>query len=109
MLARAAAWHSVCSRLADARSPFIFREPLMQLKGKHVCFSVRDIYFPAPGVVLDELHGNDLMSGQVVEVSDSGHDPQAYVIVKVSALADPVIVAVDRLRDSSDPEHIRKE
>jgi len=71
----------------------------MELKGQQVCFLVKDIYFPAPGAVLDELHRDDVMSGRVVEVSDSGHDPQAYVVVKVNALSDPVVVPVERLRD----------
>ena len=71
----------------------------MELKGRRVCFSVKDIYFPAPGTVLDELHGDDLLSGHVVDVSDSGRDPEAFVVVKVDTLADPVVVSVERIRD----------
>ena len=76
----------------------------MELKGRQVCFLVKDIYFPAPGEVLDQLHRDDVMSGCVMEVSDGGQDPQAYVVVKVKALSNPVVVPVKRLRDSAVPK-----
>jgi hypothetical protein len=71
----------------------------MEPKGRRVCFAIKDVYFPAPEAVLGELHGNDLLSGQVVDVSDSGLDPEAFVVVKVDTLDDPVVVAVERIRD----------
>jgi hypothetical protein len=61
----------------------------MELKGRRVDFAIKDIYFPAPGTVLDELHGDDLISGQIVDVSDSGFDPEAFVVVKVDKLDVP--------------------
>jgi hypothetical protein len=70
----------------------------MELKGRRVRFAIKDIYFPAPEAVLGELHGDDLISGQVVDVSDSGADPEAFVVVKVDTLDDPVVVSVERIR-----------
>lgn len=72
---------------------------VMELKGRRVHFAIKDIYFPAPEVLLCELHGDDLMSGQVVDVSDSGFDRDAFVVVKVDQLDDPVVVSVERIRD----------
>jgi hypothetical protein len=74
----------------------------MSLKGRWVQFTIRDIYFPGPDAALQELHGGDLLSGQIVDVSGNGGDPQAFVVVKVAGLRDPVVVAVDRVHESSD-------
>jgi hypothetical protein len=71
----------------------------MDLMGRRVHFAVKDIYFPAPEAVLGQLHRDDLMSGQVVDVSDSGLDPGAFVVVKVDKLDDPVVVSVERIRE----------
>ena len=69
----------------------------MELKGRCVQFAIRDIYFPPPETVLVELHGDEVMFGTVVDTSD-GPDAAAFVVVSVDALADPVVVAVDRIR-----------
>ena len=98
--ATALTWHFVCItrprirvlRICDTGNH-------MELKGRRVHFAIKDIYFPAPGAVLGEMHGEDLMSGQVVDVSDSGLDPDAFVVVKVDNLDDPVVVSVERIRD----------
>ena len=74
----------------------------MSLKGRWVQFTIRDIYFPGPEAVLQELHGGDLLSGQIVDVSDGGADPQAFVVVKVEGLENPVVVAVARVHERSD-------
>ena len=74
----------------------------MELKGRWVQFAIRDIYFPGPDVVLHELHGGDLLSGQIVDVSDSGADPHAFVVVKVEGLESPVVVAVNRIHEYID-------
>ena len=74
----------------------------MSLKGRWVQFTIRDIYFPGPDAVLQELHGGDLLSGEIVDVSESGADPQAFVVVKVEGIENPVVVAVDRVHEPSD-------
>ena len=74
----------------------------MSLKGRWVEFTIRDIYFPGPEAVLQQLHGGDLLSGQVVDVSDIGADSQGFVVVKVEGLENAVVVAVDRVHEPSD-------
>ena len=71
----------------------------MELKGRSVQFAIRDIYFPRPEVVLHELHGGDLISGEIVDVSDSGEDQAAFVVVKVEGLENPVVVAVSSIHE----------
>ncbi len=74
----------------------------MELKGRRVQFAIRDIYFPGPEVVLNELHGADLIAGEIVDVSDSGPDQNAFVVVKVEALENPVVVPFERIHEHVD-------
>jgi len=69
------------------------------MKGRWVEFAIKDIYFPAPAIVLAELHGDDVVSGQVVDVSDSGANESAYAVVKVERLHEPLVVPIGRIRD----------
>ena len=48
------------------------------LRGRFVQFHARDIYLPQPSVILDELHGGDVLEGKVVEVSDGGKDGKFF-------------------------------
>ena len=66
----------------------------MELHGVWARFAVRDITFPSPDAVLRALHEHDVISGRVVDVSDSGHTQDAFVVVSVEGLEQPVVVAV---------------
>jgi hypothetical protein len=46
------------------------------------------------------LHSNDLLVGQVVDVSDSGLQKEVFVIVQVEGIAAPIVVPVERLLGS---------
>jgi hypothetical protein len=69
------------------------------LQGQWVHFAIRDITFPAPDVVLRALHERDVLAGQVVDVSDSGDVQQAFVVVKVEGLEQPVVIPATSIRD----------
>lgn len=71
----------------------------MELKGRWVEFAIKDIYFPAAEIVLAALHGNDLIAGEVVDVSDGGANGSRYAVVRVERLEEPLVVPVGRLRD----------
>jgi len=71
----------------------------MDLKGRWVEFAIKDIYFPAPEIVLAALHGNDLMAGEIIDVSDGGGGESAYAVVKVAALHEPLVVPIKGIRD----------
>jgi hypothetical protein len=75
----------------------------MDLMGRWVSFAVRDIYLPAPEAVLMELHGHDVLSGEIVDVSDSGAERAAFVVVRIERLAAPVVVPADRTRAGCRP------
>jgi hypothetical protein len=72
----------------------------MTLIGRKVAFAVKDVYFPAPAAVLGRLHGNDVISGQIVDVSDSGRQHEAFAVVRVDGMEAPVVIAMARIRRS---------
>jgi hypothetical protein len=69
----------------------------MELRDRWVRFKVRDVYVPSPEALLVTLHGNDLLQGKVIELSDSGMHLEAFAVVEVAGLTQPVIVPVDRI------------
>jgi len=71
----------------------------MEMKGRWVEFAIKDIYYPTPEVVLAALHGDDLMAGQIVDVSDGGCNGTRYAVVRVETLEQPLVVPVGRLHD----------
>jgi hypothetical protein len=70
----------------------------MDIQGVWVHFAIRDVAFPTPEVVLYGLHANDVVTGRVVDVSDSGATPNAFVVVEIAGLEQPVVVAVAHIR-----------
>jgi|tagenome__1003787_1003787.scaffolds.fasta_scaffold18538928_2 hypothetical protein len=74
-------------------------EYLMELKGRRVDFMIRDIHYPPYEAVLRDLHGNDAMSGEVVDVTDAATEPATFAVVRVDGLGYPVIVPANRVRD----------
>lgn len=69
----------------------------MDLRDHYVQFRLADIYLPDPVTVTYELHGHELIRGQVIEMSDSGDRENAFVVVKVEDVAHHMIVPVDRV------------
>ena len=68
------------------------------MRNRWVHFKIGDVYFPEPAKILGELHGDDLLQGKVLDVSDGGRDEAAFVVVEVEGLTEPVIVPVGRLK-----------
>lgn len=71
----------------------------MDLRNQLVSFRIRDVYLPDPRQVLLEMHGNDLVKGRVADLSDHGTQREAFAVIEVEGLSQPVIVPVDRLLD----------
>ena len=70
-----------------------------KLKGRVVCFLVRDVHIPEPTTILHQLHDNDELWGEVVDFSDNAHaGERPFAVVKVPELHRVCIVSVDRLR-----------
>lgn len=55
------------------------------------------MYYPGAEKVLEELHGDDLLQGRVVEMTDNGGQDGAYAVVEVESMPQPVVVRVDRI------------
>ena len=65
-----------------------------------VHFEIDDVYFPDPATILRELHGKDLLQGCVVDESDGGPQGEAFVVVEVEGLSQPVVVPTGRIKGS---------
>jgi hypothetical protein len=62
-----------------------------------VHFRIRDVYYPEPQNVLAELHGDDLLQGRVIDVTDNQGREGAYAVIQVDGLEKPLIVAITRI------------
>lgn len=71
----------------------------MELHNRQVRFRVRDVHIPDPQKLLMELHGDDLLQGKAIDLSDDGVRKEAFAVIEVAGLTQPVIIAVDRLLD----------
>ena len=69
----------------------------MDFREQWVHFKVCDVYHPDPTQLLLDLHGNDLLTGKVIDVSDSGSHTEAFVVVEVERIVTPIVVPVERL------------
>lgn len=69
----------------------------MDLRDRWVTFRIRDVFIPDPRGVLLELYGGDLLQGLVLDLSDGGKKREAYAVVSVEAVEQPLIVPVDRI------------
>jgi hypothetical protein len=69
----------------------------MELRDRWVHFRIRDVYHPDPAQVLIDLHGNDVLLGKVVDLSDSGMQAEAFVVVEIEGIEQAVILPVERI------------
>jgi hypothetical protein len=67
------------------------------LRNRNVRFLVNDVYVPEPVQVLAELHSRDLLQGKVIDLSDRGTDRNAFAVVAVAGLSQPVVVPTARI------------
>jgi hypothetical protein len=72
----------------------------MDLRDQRVQFKIRDVYHPDPAQVLLDLHGDDLLTGKVVELSNSGMQKDVFVVVEVEGIEELLIVLVERILGS---------
>ena len=70
------------------------------MRNRWVNFKIKDVYVPEPGQILLELHGDDLLQGKIIDSSDSGFQKNAFAVVEVEGLDQPVVVPMDRIKGS---------
>jgi hypothetical protein len=74
---------------------------VVDLLDQLVRFKISDIYLPDPLVVLTKLHGEDMLQGRVVEISDGGVQPERFAVIDVPELDQMIIVPLERVKDVS--------
>ena len=70
---------------------------MADLRNHIVRFKISDIHIPEPQVVLQQLHGNDLLQGRVVDISDSGTQKEKFIVVEVHGVRQLIVVPADRI------------
>lgn len=78
----------------------------MDLRNQLVKFKICDIYLPEFQKVLCEIHGNDLLKGRVLDLSDSGLTEEAFAVIAVDDIADMIIIPVDRILSVEDDQSV---
>ena len=89
--ARARAAHLVVARNKLTAEP-------ENVRNRWVNFKIKDVYVPDPAQILMELHGNDLLQGKIIDASDSGFQQDAFAVVEVEGLAQPLVVPMNRIK-----------
>jgi len=69
----------------------------VDLKNHTVNFRICDIFYPDCQQILFQLHGNDVLQGQVVDLSESGVVEGSFVEVHIEGLVEHLIVPLERI------------
>jgi len=72
------------------------------LLNRFVRFKVSDVTIPNPQEVVNELYGGDIVQGKVVEITESGAMERAFIVVKVEAMKDFLILPAEKVIGISD-------
>jgi hypothetical protein len=81
------------------RTPKQAPEEPMIVPDLRVQFRINDAYVPEPAQILMDLHGKDMLQGKLVDVSDSGSQDDAFAVVEVEGLSQPVVVAMKNIKE----------
>jgi hypothetical protein len=69
----------------------------VDLKNHMVNFRICDIFYPDCQQILFQLHGNDVLNGRVIDLSESGMVDGSFVEIQVEGLLERVIVPLERI------------
>lgn len=72
-------------------------EKTVDLKNHTVNFRICDIFYPDYQQVLFGLHGNDVLRGVVIDLSEAGELASSFAEIEVNELEQRVIVPIDRI------------
>ena len=67
------------------------------MKNQWVSFRILDVYVPDPQKILMDLHGRDILQGKVIDLSENGTEKEAFLVVEVEGIEQPVIVPTGRI------------
>ena len=68
------------------------------LRHRWVRFKVNDVCVPTPAEVLNDLFGDQVIEGEVVDLTGSGLPDQLFVVVRVESLPPLLIVPIGKIR-----------
>lgn len=92
--------HGACS-LHDAfvseDVKIVTSQQLTFLLNRFVRFKVSDVTIPGPQEVVTELYGGDIVQGKVVDITESGTQRQVFIVVKVEAMKNFLILPVEKV------------
>jgi hypothetical protein len=95
-------WHEACrvKSMSDGQPMSRAAKPSdKQLKNRWVSFRILDVYIPDPLKILMDLHSGDILQGKVIDLSDNGTEKEAFLVVEVEGIEQPVIVPAGRILD----------
>ena len=63
-----------------------------------VQFRISDVFVPEPVQILMELHGKEILRGKIIDVSDADGQEEAFAVVEVEGLSQPVVVPMKHIK-----------
>ena len=94
------AWWLLDALIGDEK--IVATEEFRFLMNRFVRFKVSDVTIPGPQVVVTELYGGDILQGKVVDITKSGTQEQAFIVVKVEAMKDFLILPAEKVIGMTD-------
>jgi hypothetical protein len=64
---------------------------------QRVRFKIRDVYHPDPMQIMTDLHGNDLLTGKIIDLSDSGMQKNAFAVIAVEGIQELLVVPIAQI------------
>jgi len=64
---------------------------------QRVHFKIRDVYHPDPIKIMTDLHGHDLLTGKIIDLSDRGMQKNAFAVIEVEGIQDLLVVPLERI------------
>jgi hypothetical protein len=72
---------------------------------QRVHFKIRDVYHPDPTKILTDLHGNDILTGKIIDLSDSGMQKNAFAVIEVEGIQELLVVSIERILAAREDEN----
>ena len=72
---------------------------------QRVHFKIRDVYHPDPMKIMTDLHGNDLLTGKIIDLSDSGMQKNAFAVIEVEGIQDLLVVPIEQILGAIEDEN----
>ena len=72
---------------------------------QRVHFKIRDVYHPDPMKIMTDLHGNDLLTGKIIDLSDSGMQKNAFAVIEVEGIQELLVVPIEQILGAIEDEN----